>query len=132
MAIRYTFKDHERLKREQHIDTLFRKGKAFSVYPIRVLYSAVPRGAEIAPARIGFSVPKKKFKRSVHRHRIRRLMIEGWRKHKHQLYASVKEGVQLHIFLIYLDTSMPDLLPLEATIATCIDKILLAIADTNG
>jgi ribonuclease P protein component len=131
LAIRFTFKDYERLKREQHIDTLFRKGKAFSIYPIKLIYLAVPRGAEVAPARVGFSVPKKKFRRSVHRHRVRRLMVEGWRKNKHALYSAIPQHIQLHIFLLYLDTSLPELLPLDATITACINKLAQAVANNE-
>lgn len=109
MAIRYTFKVYERLKREQHINTLFLSGKAFSVFPVRIIYTIVPRtdGKE-SPAQAGFSVPKKKFRSSVHRHRIRRLMVEAWRLNKHTLYSLIPAGKQLHLFFIFNDSKMPE------------------------
>jgi ribonuclease P protein component len=109
MAIRYTFKVYERLKREQHINTLFLSGKAFSVFPVRFIYALVPRPADASsPAQAGFSVPKKKFRSSVHRHRIRRLMVEAWRLHKHTIYPAIPESMQLHLFFIFTDKLMPD------------------------
>jgi len=109
MAIRYTFKVYERLKREQHINTLFLSGKAFSVFPVRLIYTLVPRtGDALAPAQAGFSVPKKKFRSSVHRHRVRRLMVEAWRLHKHTLYPLIPADKQLHLFFIFTDNRMPD------------------------
>lgn len=127
MAIRNTYKTYERLKREQHIDTLFRTGKAFSVLQLRMLYLLVPREAELSPVRAGFSVPKKKFRKSVHRHRIRRLMIEAWRINKHELYASVPEGMQLHLFIIYTPTVETDLLTLQETMQQAIARLMQEI-----
>jgi ribonuclease P protein component len=107
-AIRNTFKAYERLKREQHIDTLFLKGKAFSVFPIRLIYNIVPVTGDIpSPVLTGFSVPKKKFGSSVKRHRIRRLMSEAWRLNKQTLYEAIPAGHQLHVFLIFTDAAMP-------------------------
>jgi ribonuclease P protein component len=56
----------------------------------------------------GFSVPKKKFRSSVDRHRIRRLMVESWRLHKHILYAVLPANKQLHLFIIFTGKTMPD------------------------
>nr|WP_276133705.1 ribonuclease P protein component [Flavipsychrobacter sp. JY13-12] len=103
--MRNTFKAYERLKREQHIDTLFRTGKAFSVFPLKFIYQAVPRGAEPSPVRVGFSVPKKKHRLSVTRHRIRRLMAEAWRLQKQELYPAIPEDTQIQLFILYTDTT---------------------------
>ncbi|MBL7683770.1 MAG: ribonuclease P protein component [Flavipsychrobacter sp.] len=115
-AIRNTFKAYERLKREQHIDTLFRTGKAFSFSPVKFLYIVVPRGAEYSPALAGFTVPKKKFRKSVQRHRIARLLREAWRLNKHSLYAVIPPDKQLHVFLIYTGIEMPEYSIIEASV----------------
>lgn len=57
---------------------------------------------------VGFSVPKKKFRSSVHRHRVRRLMSEVWRLNKHTLYAAIPASLQLHVFLVFISADMPD------------------------
>lgn len=133
MAIRYTFKVYERLKREQHIDTLFRKGKAFSVFPLRFIYTLVPRAGEPASAaQAGFSVPKKKFRSSVHRHRIRRLMVEAWRLNKHTLYPAVPEAMQLHVFFIFNDTRMPDYGPVQEAMLKGIAKLAEKITEMQS
>jgi ribonuclease P protein component len=46
-------------------------------------------------------VPKKKFRLSVQRHRIRRLMAEAWRVNKHALYATIPADKQLQMFILY-------------------------------
>jgi len=72
---------------------------------------------------IGFSVPKKKFRSSVHRHRIRRLMVEAWRLHKHLVYPAVPAGQQLQLFLIFTDIKMPGQPGVTAAVIKCIDKL---------
>jgi ribonuclease P protein component len=102
-AIRNTFKAYERLKREQHIDTLFRTGKAYSVLPLRFIHITLPRGEELSPVRIGFTIPKKKFRKAVQRNRIKRLIREAWRLNKHLLYPSVPADKQVHLFIIFME-----------------------------
>ena len=127
MAIRYTFKVYERLKREQHISTLFHSGKAFSVFPVRFIYLLLPRtNADNAPVMTGFSVPKKKFRSSVHRHRIRRLLAEAWRLNKHLLYANVAAEKQQHLFLIFTDVKMPE----YETVSTAVTKGINNLSET--
>ncbi|MBS1772777.1 MAG: ribonuclease P protein component [Bacteroidetes bacterium] len=123
MAIRNTFKTYERLKREQHIDTLFRKGKAFSFAPLRFIYMLTERGAELSPVRAGFSVPKKKFRKSVQRHRITRLMREAWRLNKHSLYNIIPADKQLHIFIICTDNTEPTYESVTATIIKGVEQL---------
>jgi ribonuclease P protein component len=75
------------------------------------------RGAEESPVRAGFSVPKKKFRKSVHRHRITRLLREAWRLNKHSLYETIPANKQLHIFLVFNDKELPEYnIVLEAVI----------------
>jgi len=35
-------------------------------------------------------------------------MAEAWRLNKHTLYEAMPEGQQLHLFLIFTDTAMPE------------------------
>lgn len=82
------------------------------------MYHLVPRGAEVSPVRAGFSVPKKKFRKSVQRHRLRRLMVEAWRLNKEEVYHAVPEGQQLHLFILYTSGEMVDC----STVATAVQK----------
>lgn len=53
-------------------------------------------------------MPKKKFRKSVQRHRLRRLMIEAWRLNKQELYEAVPEEQQLHLFILYTAPEITD------------------------
>lgn len=99
---RFTLGAQERLKLRNQIETLFSEGKAFSVFPLRIVFVLKEKPDIIAaPVLVGFSVPKKKLKSAVARNRIKRLLREGWRLNKHLLYAHIPEGHQLHCFIIY-------------------------------
>jgi ribonuclease P protein component len=97
-----TFNKSERLKSRKIIERIFnREGKSFSHYPLRVIWLETPLDTTF-PVQITFSVSKKKFKKAVHRNRIKRLMREAYRLNKAKLYASLaaqeKQGA---IIIIY-------------------------------
>lgn len=100
---KYTFKKSERLKSRKIIDRIFnREGKSFSTFPFRVVWLETPLNSEF-PAQATFSVSKKKFKKAVHRNRIKRLMREAYRLNKPKFYASLmaqeKQGAIMFIYV---------------------------------
>ena len=128
MAVRYTFTQDERLKREQHIETLFRTGKAFSVFPLRVLWLPLPRAETAAPVQAGFSAPKKKFRRANDRNRVKRLLREAWRLQKNELYETLSPDTGLHLFFIFTATELPEYNTVSEAVKKAIDKLQKAIA----
>jgi ribonuclease P protein component len=88
-----------------------------------------PEG-KAAPVLAGFSVPKKKFKSSVDRHRIRRLMVESWRLNKHTLTDSVPADKQLHLFFIFTDKAMPELETVQAAVVKGAAQLATIIENT--
>lgn len=122
---RYTLQAIERLKLRKQIETLFQTGEAFSVFPLRVVYSLIPLTAtEISPVRAGFSIPKKRIKKAVNRNRVRRLLREAWRLQKHALYQSIPAGQQLHCFLIFTGNEKLTFEEAKAAIKKLTDKLI--------
>lgn len=76
----------ERIKSKKTLDTLFRTGKAFFVYPYRIVFSIQPmaNGAQQAesPLRMAISVPKRHFKHAHDRNKLKRLTREVYRVEK--------------------------------------------------
>jgi ribonuclease P protein component len=59
----------------------------------------------------------------VQRHRITRLMREAWRLNKHSLYAAIPADTQLHLFIVYTDTTLPDFVTIEAMLLKGIERL---------
>lgn len=128
----HSFQAGERLKLRKNIETLFQEGEAFSVFPIRIIY----RFEEIQkdsgfPAQVGFSVPKKKFSKAVHRNLLKRRLREAWRLNKHILYNQVPSGFQVHCFLIYTHHVVLPSDVLHSVVVQILDKLAQKSAQIN-
>lgn len=97
----HTFPKAERLKSRKQIEALFRSGKSFNVFPLRVFYRWEGEGIP----RVGVGAPKRHFKRAVDRNRIKRLLREGYRLQK-QVLSDAPPG--LHVFIVYTGKELPD------------------------
>lgn len=84
MKPKHTFSKAERLCGEIRINELFTKGKAFIVFPLRVVYMSEKKQDDM-PVKLLVSVPKKRFKRAVKRNLLKRRMREAYRLNKLQM-----------------------------------------------
>lgn len=84
----------------------------------------VVRGeGEISPVRVGFSAPKKKFRKAVDRNRVKRLLREAWRLHKQSLYEAIPADKQLHLFFLFIGPELPDFTLVNASMQKAIAKL---------
>lgn len=120
----------ERLKSRKDIQTLFREGEAFSVFPFKVCYRETGLPAADFPAQAGLSVPARNFPRAVDRNRIRRLMREAWRLQKHTLYDFLREhNKKIHLFLIFIGKEIPDHALVNDKLSVILKKLQRALTD---
>ncbi len=108
--LRYTFSRQERLKSRKIIGRLFTEGKSFIAYPLRAVWMPLDNPpADTPPVQLAISVPKRFFKTAVARNRIRRLIREAYRLHKHAIYEKIAAGGQgpVALMLIYLAKEPP-------------------------
>ncbi len=89
------FSKKERLCKKKDIQELFAMGKAFTIYPLRVLY--VP--ATDPPNKVLISVPKRSFKKAADRNLLKRRIREAYRTQKNIL---LQQGKPFHIAFVYL------------------------------
>lgn len=108
MLKRNTLPKKEHLCGDIRIGNLFKDGNAFISYPFRVVYSM--KESEInEPLQVLFSVPKKRFKRAVKRNRIKRLMRESYRIHKHALQEMcIENKIEMHIAFTFVSDTLPE------------------------
>jgi ribonuclease P protein component len=50
-------------------------------------------------------------------------MVEAWRLNKHSLYTAIPADKQLHIFLIFTQTELPDYATVEGAVVKAIGKL---------
>ena len=99
------FPKHERICKENDIQSLFEKGTGFSCYPYRVVFHFTPSNDKPATCRLLLSVSKKRFHHAFKRNRVKRLIREAWRKNKSPLCElCIKHTISLDIALIYQAT----------------------------
>ncbi len=97
--IKYTFLKEERLTGKKNIEELFQHGSSFYLHPLLLKYS--DKSESLSCNSILISVPKKKFKRAVHRNLIKRRIREAYRLNKNQIFLD--EPPFYHFAIIYLD-----------------------------
>jgi ribonuclease P protein component len=83
------FKKQERLRGRTTFANLFANGRSFQLSPYKITWLFVPQPIEdTIPLQVAFIVPKRNFKKAVHRNRIRRRMKEAYRLHKNSFLES--------------------------------------------
>lgn len=118
---RYTFPKEEHLYGQTSVDTLFRKGKSFLAFPVKVTFLVT---TDEVPVRCMVVAPKKKFKHAVDRNRVKRQLREAYRKNKWGLadWAEVHQQ-QLHLSMVYVaDRLMPSSV-VERKIKAALEKL---------
>ncbi len=122
--MRFTFNKQEKLKRKKLIEQLFAEGKSISTYPLKLLYLKVDHENDCA-LQAGVSVPKRKFKSAVSRNRIKRLLREAYRKHKHIIYENCSDK---YIFMfLYIDENEQNYVFIEEKMTNLLQKFLKRI-----
>lgn len=120
---RNTFAKDEKLKSKKIVDQLFHEGKSVSINGFTLVYLARSLHT-FYPAQAGFSVPKKYFKHSVDRNRIKRLMRETYRHNKFILYKKLVEGKkQMAVMFVYKGKELPQSEVVAQAFISCVNRI---------
>ncbi|GAB1403579.1 MAG: ribonuclease P protein component [Lentimicrobiaceae bacterium] len=114
-----TFGKHERLCGELAIELLFTKGNSMFKHPLRMVWRLSDNNSGY---RVLFSIPKRNFRRAVDRNRIRRLMREIYRRHKH-LLTELKPGKGCDLAFVYVAKTMPEYKNLEPIIILLLQRL---------
>lgn len=106
MAASYAFPKAGRLSGRSATASLFAEGRKTFVHPFRIVHSKERTAPGQAPE-VLFSVPKRRFKKAVHRNRLRRQLKECYRL---ELPALMERGrnLPLHLAFLYtIDEALP-------------------------
>ncbi|GGG20638.1 hypothetical protein GCM10011344_21630 [Dokdonia pacifica] len=98
MTQQLTFSKKEKLKSKKLIDALFVEGTSVKAFPLRVVFLETPLPYPDITIQTGVSVSKRNHKLAVTRNRIKRLMREAYRNHKHLVDT---KGTTFALLIIY-------------------------------
>ena len=119
-----TFTKNERLCSFNEINSLVKDGAVLFHYPMRVVYQ---RKEEQQVTKILTSVPKKNFKRAVHRNLLKRRVRESYRKNKGLLHLS--DGKYANIMFVYVAKEILEYRYIETKLKEILGKISKAVEE---
>ncbi len=79
---------------------MFKDGKSFGAYPLRLVFLKIDEAQSDAPIQFTVSVAKKNFKSAVARNRIKRKVREAWRLNKNWLYRKMEKSTEQYAFML--------------------------------
>jgi ribonuclease P protein component len=112
----------EHLKKKKRIDQLFKEGVGKKFFPV-ALYFLTYAPDEDPYHRILISVPKKHFKKSVVRNKIRRRIREAYRKHKALLYNNF-HGLPFLLGYVYISKTVATYAEIEKSVVASIGYLI--------
>lgn len=127
-----SFPKSERLCGNKAIENLHNTGNAFIAYPFRVVFLDVSNTREQIPVRVMISASKKKFKKAVHRNRIKRLTRESYRINKSELILfTTSNKLKLHIAFQYISEEIPDFNVVNVKMQKALTKLINALSENK-
>lgn len=106
--VRENFTKAEKLCSRKLFGALVENGEKINAFPFRLVFTEITLPFDV-PAQVAFAVPKRNFKKAVHRNRIKRLMREAYRKNKAIHYPLIQQsGNQMALLFIYNGNQIPD------------------------
>jgi ribonuclease P protein component len=120
----FTFGSIEHLKSRKDIELLVTSGFSFQRFPIKVRWRVVQE-IQTIPVVCAFSVPKRNFKKAVHRNYIKRLMREAYRLNKQSLFnVLIKKNVKIQVLFTFIGNDLPTFKIIESKIILTLQSLI--------
>lgn len=116
-----TFRKSERLYQKKKIKELFTGGSSFYLYPFKVIFL---KDEDLANNQVLISVPKRNFKKAVHRNLLKRRIREAYRLNK----ALFKIPDKLRIAYIYTSKELLEFNVIEKKLNQATERLNMKFA----
>lgn len=114
---KYTLKKKEILSGQIKINEVFNSGKTLFVHPIKVFYNQkedfITNESKVL---FSVSIPKKIFKKAVHRNLLKRRIREAYRLNKLFLTDNINKEIQLSFMLVYVGKKIESFSKIEKSV----------------
>ena len=110
-----TFSKAERLCSKVLIDKLVETGRSFHSFPFKIIWLETQESNVTVPVQLVISVPKRIFKKAVHRNLLKRRTREAYRKNKMIIYEYLNNK-KILLMLVYTAKTMLTYAELEKKI----------------
>lgn len=128
----FSYSAKEKLKSRKLLDELFASGKAFSIFPVKVIYKEVGDEFINFPVNAGVGASSHRFKKAVDRNRIKRLLRESYRLYKQPLLDfAIEHNKKIIIFLLFIDKAVPDQQTLHTKMPLIMDKLIKSLSENS-
>lgn len=129
--IRHTFKKSERLCSNKAIGELFLQGKFRTSGCLKIVWKVNGQHTEM-PVQVVITVPKRVFKKAVHRNLLKRLIREAYRKNKHVLYEYLEQkNIRMVLGFVYSNAELTDYFSIESDLVLLLQRIISDHAKGN-
>lgn len=123
-----TFPKSEKLCGQLRIAALYKSGRRFVSFPMRVSYKVI-EGSTDAP-KVLIWAPKALFKHAVDRNHLRRLMREAYRLQKQPLLdLCAKKSISLQLAFNYLDKELRSQADINEAMQKALRKIIKQLSE---
>ncbi len=114
----------ERLRSKKTIESLFKEGKSFFLYPFRIYYLSTNNATDYH-AQILVTVSKKNFKSAVKRNRIKRIVREAYRLNKNSLLDYLRQhNKSIDFGLLYVGETILDYQEIERKLILILQRLI--------
>lgn len=121
----HTFKKEERLSSKKLMDELFESGKSVTEYPIRIIWKECELNSSY-PVQLAIAVPKKLFKRAVHRNLLKRRIREAYRKNKDGIYKTLAgKGKKIAMVILFSGKEALSYEEIEKKLMVTLQKLIV-------
>lgn len=126
--MKYSLSQSFRLKSPQAVSAVFMGGTSVRHGCLILHYRIIPAlQTDAQPVRMAFAVPKRRFKKSVERNYIKRLMRECYRIQKLNMPNIFPEPMQMHAVLSYNHNEKPNYEMVMKDMTQILQKTVLKI-----
>ncbi len=129
-SLSFAFGRHERLKSDVLITQLYTTGKSVSKYPLRFTYVLHPQNYYTdSSVKVTINASKKGLRLAVKRNRMKRILRELYRHHKHPLLQmSQNQGFCISLGIVYVGSHLSDFDTLERLYIKLMRRVLEALS----